>query len=38
MDNLCDFVGTVVGWARIQLHDGRIHPFAAGARVGRPDN
>ena len=38
VDDLCDSVGTVVGWAGIQLHTGWIYSFVAGARTGRPDN
>ena len=34
VDNLCDFIGTVVGWVGIQLHDGWIHSPAAGAGGG----
>jgi len=37
VDNLCGSVGAVVGWAGIQLHDGRIYPLVAGSRPGRPD-
>ena len=38
VDNLCDSIGTVVGWVGVQLHDGWIHPFVAGTCTGRPDN
>ena len=38
VDNLCGSVGTVVGWAGIQLYDGWIHPLVASAGPGRPDN
>ena len=38
VDNLCDSVGAVVGGAGIQLYDGWIHPFVAGARIGRSNN
>ena len=38
VDNFCDSVGAVVGGTGIQLYDGWIHPFVAGARIGRSNN
>jgi hypothetical protein len=38
VDNLCDSVGTVVGWAGIELHTGWIYSFVAGDRPDHPDN
>ena len=38
VDNLCDSVGAVVSGTGIQLYDGWIHPFVAGARIGRSNN
>ena len=38
VDNFCDSVGAVVGGVGIQLYDGWIHPFVAGARIGRSNN
>jgi hypothetical protein len=37
VDSLCDSIGTVVGGAGIQLYDGWIHPFVAGAGSNCPD-
>ena len=38
VDNFCDFVGTVVGGPGIELHDGWIYPFVAGACGSGADN